>query len=429
MARVGQQKSSARDGSSARLVDRISLGVLAEVVPRDFIEDCLDETGKREQRTRLLPAHVMVRFCLAMCLFFDDDYEEVMRKLAGSLKSLRSWSDSWRVPTTSAITQARQRLGREPLRLLFERVAEPVAGRGTRGAWLCGRRVMAMDGFLLDVPDTDENENEFGRRNNGGHPGAFPQALIVALGECGSHAIVDAAIGRGEGGDERALAAQLLTSVRPDMLVTGDRNFFSFALWNQFRSTGADLLWRVSSTLRLPVLRWLPDGSYMSVVMDSRMRGARRARALAAAGSGGELDPDEAVVVRVVEYEVTNRETENDELICVITSMLDPAEVSAVEIAAAYHERWECEGFFDEVKTHQRGPGRVLRSQSPEMVYQEIWALLLSHYAVRRLMCRAADEADVDPDRLSFMRSLRVIRRQVTAQADFSPSASEDSSD
>jgi hypothetical protein len=235
VARVGQKKSSSGSGSTVRLVDRISLGVLADVIPRDFIEDCLDETGKREQRTRLLPAHVMVRFCLAMCLFFDDDYEEVMRKLVGSLKSMRSWSDNWRVPTTSAIAQARRRLGWEPLRLLFERVAEPVAGRGTRGAWLWGRRVMSMDGFLLDVPDTDENLDEFGRRNNGGHPGAFPQALIVALGECGSHAIVDAAIGRGQGGDERALVAQLLPSVWSDMLVTADRNFYSFALWCQFR--------------------------------------------------------------------------------------------------------------------------------------------------------------------------------------------------
>lgn len=429
MARVGQKKASIRGGSGPRLVDQISLGVLADVIPRDLIEDCLNETGKREQRTRLLPAHVMVRFCLAMCLFFDDDYEEVMRKLVGSLKSMRSWSDRWRVPTTSAITQARQRLGREPLRLLFERVAEPVARRGTRGAWLWARRVMSIDGFLLDVPDTDENLEEFGRRNNGGHPGAFPQVLIVGLGECGSHAIVDAAIGRGQGGDERALAAQLVPSVSSDMLVTADRNFYSFALWNQFRSTGADLLWRVSAGLGLPVLRWLPDGSYLSVVMNPRVRRSHRTRILETAQSGGELDPADAVLVRVVEYEVTNRDSDDDELICVITSILDPDEASAVEIAAAYHERWEFEGLLDEVKTHQRGPGRVLRSKSPGMVYQEIWALLLSHYAVRRLMCRAADEADVDPDRLSFVRSLRVVRRQVTAQADFSPSASEDRTD
>ena len=138
--------------SSLRLTDAISLGVLAEVVGRDLIEDVLDEAGRREQRTRRLPAHVMVRFCLAMCLFYDDDYEEVMRKLVGSLKEMDSWRDGWQVPTTSAITQARQRLTEEPLRMLFERTATPVAGRGTKGGWLGARRLMAVDGFMLDVP-------------------------------------------------------------------------------------------------------------------------------------------------------------------------------------------------------------------------------------------------------------------------------------
>lgn len=420
MMRAGQKKESDGDESPVRLVDRISLGVLAEVVPRDFIEDCLLETGKREQRTRLLPAHVMVRFCQAMCLFPDDDYEEVMRKLVGSLKSMESWRGDWQVPTTSAITQARQRLGAEPLRLLFERIAEPVADPGTKGAWLASRRMMAIDGFALDIPDTDANQEEFGRRNSGGRPGAFPQVLIVGLGECGSHALVAAAIGRSQGGDERAMAAELVRSVESDMVVTADRNFYSYSLWSEFRSTGADLLWRVSSTVGLPVVSWLPDGSYSSVIFSPRVRVARRKKLVEAARQGEEVNPTEAVLVRVVEYEVPDR-GEEDELICVLTSILDPREATAAELAAAYHERWEFESLIDEVKTHQRGAGRVLRSKSPEMVYQEIWATFLTHYAVRRLMCRAADEADVDPDRLSFMRSLRVVRRQVTAQADFSP--------
>lgn len=404
-----------------RLVDRISLGVLAEVVPRDFIEDCLDETGRREQRIRSLPAHVMVRFCQAMCLFPDDDYEEVIRKLVGSLRLMGSWRDEWRIPTASAITQARQRLGYEPLQVLFERVAEPVAGRGTKGAWVGSRRVVAMDGFLLDVPDTDENLAEFGRRNNGGHPGAYPQVLVVGLGECGAHTILGAALGDCHG-DERALAQQCLSSVEPDMLVTADRNFYSFQLWSRFRATGADLLWRVSSTLTLPVLAWLPDGSYLSVVLDASVRRGLRQQVIEDARSGRDLDSDRACVVRVVEYEVPGRKgSGSGELICVLTSVLDHSEMTAVEVAAAYHQRWEFEGLIDEIKTHQRGPARVLRSKSPDMVRQEIWAMLLTHYAVRRLMCRAADEADVDPDRVSFMRSLRVVRRQVTGQADFSP--------
>ncbi|WP_137816997.1 IS4 family transposase, partial [Gandjariella thermophila] len=292
---------------------------------------------------------------------------------------------------------------------------------GTKGAWLGSRRLMAIDGFMLDVPDTAENEAEFGRRSNGPKKSAFPQVLVVALGECGSHAIVDAALGgclRGE----QTLAVELLESVESDMLVTADRGFYSYALWKEFRDTGADLLWRVNANVKLPVLAWLPDGSYTSMIFNAKVRDGRRRGLIEQARAGGGTDPEEGCLVRVVEYQVPDREGNGtNEVICVLTSILDPAEATAAELATAYHERWECEGLIDEIKTHQRGPARVLRSRSPDMVRQEIWAFLLAHYGVRRLMCRAADEADVDPDRLSFMRSLRVIRRQITAQADFSP--------
>ncbi len=404
-----------------RLTDRISLGVLAEIFPRDVIEDVLTETGRREQRSRLLPAHVMVRFCQAMCLFFDDDYEEVMRKLVGALKSMSSWRDDWRVPSTAAITQARQRLGAGPLRVLFERTAVPVARRGTKGAWLGTRRLMAVDGFMVDVPDTEDNAREFGRMDNGRKASAFPQVQAVVLGECGSHAITGAAIGQCNA-HERVLAGQLASRLEQDMLVIADRNFYSFDVWQEFRQAGADLLWRVNANLGLPVVRWLPDGSYLSVICHSGLGRRRRSELLHAAGEDAEIDPAEAHVVRVVEYDIPDREGgAAGDIICVITSVLDPAAATAEELAAAYHERWECENLIDEVKTHQRGPTRVLRSKSAEMVRQEIYALLLTHYGVRRLMCNAADEIGEDPDRLSFMRSLRVIRRHVTGQADFSP--------
>jgi hypothetical protein len=421
VARVGQVCVPHNDPSFVRLTDRISLGVLADVIPRDVIEDVLTETGRREQRTRLLPAHVMVRFCQAMCLFFDDDYEEVMRKLVGSLQSMGSWRDDWRVPSTAAIAKARARLGVEPLRELFDATAVPVAESGTKGAWLGSRRLMAMDGFMLDVPDTPENVAAFGRKASGPKASAFPQVLTVALGECGSHAIVGAAMAACNSG-ERGLAAELLTYLQPDMLVAADRNFCSFALWGAFRATGADLLWRVSSAVELPVVRWLPDGSYLSIAFNPKIRGRRRREVIVGAREGVGVDPAEGHAVRVVEYDIPDRVgSGTGEIVCVMTSILDPRQATAEQLAAAYHERWECENLIDEVKTHQRGPARVLRSRSPDMVRQEIWALLLTHYGIRRLMCRAADEIGEDPDRLSFMRSLRVIRRQVTAQADFSP--------
>jgi hypothetical protein len=403
------------------LTDRISLGVLAEITPRDLVDEVLSETGKREKRSRLLPAHVMVRFCQAMCLFYEDDYEEVMRKLVGSLQAMGSWSDSWHVPSTSAIAQARRRLGIEPLRELFDRVAVPMAGFGTKGGWLRARRLMAIDGFVLDVPNTDDNAAAFNRSQNGPHPSAFPQVRVVGLGECGSHAITAAALGGCRTG-EQTLAEELVASFEPDMLVMADRNFYGYPLGRKATATGASLLWRVQSTVHLPVVITLRDGSYLSVVFVPKLRDYHRKALIEALRKGGTVHQTQAIVVRVVEYEIPDREGNGrHEVIRLITNILDPDDVPAIELAAAYHERWEYEGLIDEIKTHQRGPARVLRSKSPDMVKQEVWALLLTHYSIRALMCRAADEADADPDRLSFIRSLRVIRRQVTDQADFSP--------
>lgn len=406
---------------SSRLTDWISLGVLAEIIPRDLIEEVLTETGKREQRSRLLPAHVMVRFCLAMCLFFDEDYEEVMRKLVGSLKEMGSWRGAWDVPSTSAITQARQRLSADPLRMLFDRVAAPVAGTGTQGAWLGSRRLMAVDGFMLDVPDTPENVTEFGRLADGPKASAFPQVRVLALEECGSHAVTAASFGPCRV-DERTLLTDILGALEPDMLMIVDRNFYSFTLWKQALSTGADLLWRVQASLTLPVIEPLPDGSYRSIVINPKITGARRTALIDQARRGHQIPGDHAIPVRVIEYDIPDREGNGTgELICLITSILDPSDVTAIELATAYHERWESETSFREKKTYLLRSGHALRSKSPEMVRQEIWAMLLAHYAIRKLMCQAADEAGHDPDRLSFTRSLRVIRRQVTDQADFSP--------
>lgn len=405
----------------SRLTDSISLGVLADVLPRDLIEDVLDTTGKREQRSRLLPAHVVVRFCQAMCLFFDDDYEEVIRKLVGSLEDMRSWSSSWRVPSVSAISQARVRLGPEPMKELFERVATPVAGLGAKGAWLGTRRLMAVDGFVLDVPDTPGNVDTFGLLREENPRSSYPQVRVVGLAECGSHAIVDATIASCKIG-EQTLMPHLFRSFEPDMLVLADRGFYGYELWQRAAETGAALLWRVQAIVGLPVLRELSDGSYLSAVFRKDLPQYHRSAISESIRSGEEVHPVQASPVRVVEYQVPDRLGDGKrDTIRLITSILDPDDAPAIELAVTYHERWEIENLFDEIKTHQRGPGRVLRSKTPQLVEQEVWSILLTHYAIRVLMCRAADEADVDPDRISFMRSLRVIRRHVTGQADFSP--------
>jgi hypothetical protein len=401
--------------SGVRLTDRIGIGVVTRLVHRDLVDEVLAETGRVEQRSRSLPARVVVYYMLGLCLFFGESYEEVMRLLAEGLRFAGSWRRDWKIPTTGAISQARQRLGAEPLRVLFERIAVPCAQQGTRGAWLRSRRLMAIDGFMLDVADTRDNDAVFGRLGGEKNPAPFPQVRLVGLGECGTHAIVAARLGTSRA-NERELAEELVSDFEPGMLVIADRGFYSYRLWKAAAESGADLLWRMQEGPDLPVVRALPDGSYESFLIDPKIRARRNKQRY----HGRLVDEPSGIPVRVVEYEVTNRDG-SDEIFCLITTITDPGEVSAAELAVAYAERWEFESSLDELKTHQRGRGGVLRSKSPEMARQEIWALLLTHYAIRHLMREAADQADVDPDRLSFMRSLRVIRRQVTGQAGFPP--------
>lgn len=216
-------QDDAENKPTGGLTDHISLGVLTGLIHRDVVDDVIAECGKREKRARLLPAHVVVYYVLALNLFFDQAYEEVMRLLAGGLRFLGNWNDAWKVPSTSALSQSRARLGEEPLRLLFDRVAAPMTRPGARGAWLAGRRVMALDGLVLDAPDTAENAAAFGRPGNAASPGPFPQVRLVGLGEAGTHAITDAALGPISTG-EQTLAAEILARLEADMLVTADRN-------------------------------------------------------------------------------------------------------------------------------------------------------------------------------------------------------------
>jgi hypothetical protein len=416
---MGEAQGGRVSVSGERLTDRIGVGVLTRVIDRDLVDDVLAETGRVEQRSRLLPARVVVYYVLGLCLFFGEAYEEVMRLLVDGLRFLGAWRKEWKVPTTGAITQARQRLGAEPLRVLFERVAVPCARQGTQGAWLGSRRLMAIDGFVLDVPDTSDNDIAFGRSGGAKNPAPFPQVRLVGLGECGTHAIVAARLGPWRV-NERIFGEELVADFEPGMLVIADRGFYGYRLWQKAAESGADLLWRMPAGPHLPVVKAFTDGSYESFLLDPRVR---RRRAVQRHRGSAKIEEPSGIPVRVIEYEVTNREGKG-EIFCLITTIMDPEEASGAELAAAYEQRWEFESSLDEIKTHQRGRGGVLRSKSPELIEQEIWALLLTHYAIRHLMWEAADHAGIDPDRLSFMRSLRVIRRQVTDQAGFSPSTS-----
>jgi hypothetical protein len=414
--------------AGGRLTDQITLGVLASSVPRDAVDDAVESAGRQaRRRDGKLPPHVVVYFAMAMALFAGEDYEEVAARLAGTLGSWGCWDGSWSVPTSGGITQARQRLGWEPLRELFSRVAQPVAGLLTRGAFLGQWRLMAIDGFEWDVPDSRENAAAFGYAGKDpagpGRP-AFPKVRVVTVSECGSHAVVDAEIGgvAGKGTGEQSLARRLYRRLADDWLLIADRNFFSWADWCTATEAGAALLWRVKAGLTLPVLQLLPDGSYTSVLIDPKVKGRARQQIIDAARAGEEPGEDTARLVRVVEYEVPDRDGDGKgELITLITTITGWQQAPAAELASAYHQRWEHETGNKQLKTYLRGPGRVLRSRSPDMVRQEIYGYLLAHHAVSALICHAATEADIDPDRVKFKRTVRIVRRAVGPA--FPPSA------
>jgi hypothetical protein len=367
---------------------------------------------------------VVVYLVMALALFADDDYEEVAARLTETLAGWGCWDDSWSVPTSGGITQARQRLGYEPLKKLFFEVAAPVAEELTAGAFLGPWRLMAIDGFEWDVPDTAGNAAAFGFSGAAGERPAFPKVRVVSISECASHAVVDAAMGgvAGKGAGEQSLARNLYRRLEEDWLLIADRNFFNWADWCVAADSGAALLWRVKADLTLPVLELLPDGSYSSVLVNPKIGGKARQALIETARAGKDLDEDKARYVRVIEYEVPGRDGDGKgEVIALVTTITEMTAAAAPLLAEAYHQRWEHETGNAQLKTYLRGPGRVLRSKSPDMVRQEIYGYLLTHYAISALICRAATEAGIDPDRVKFKRTVRIVRRRAADPAAFPP--------
>jgi hypothetical protein len=397
MPRAGQVKPPVQE----RLSDRIAIGVLTATFPPGLVDRVVAETGRTEQRHRLLPARVVVYLVLALALFSGQAYEEAARLLTEGLAWARRWRGAWQVPTTKAITRARERLGPEVLQRLFVEVARPLATERTVGSWYRGLRVLAIDGTTLDVPDTAANAAAFGRPStHRGERTAFPQVRVLGLAECGTHAIIAAVLGPLAVG-ETTLAPGLFGRLGAGMLLLADRGFIGFDLWRAAATTGAQLVWRAKTNQVLPVDRQLADGSYLSRIYAARDQHTKR-------------DP---IVVRVVEYTLGTDpgRPQRPAPYRLLTTITDPVKAPAAELAALYHQRWEFETALDELKTHQRGPGVVLRSRSPELVTQEIWGMLLVHHAIRVLMHQAATDGGLDPDRLSFVRSLRVVRRQTAS--------------
>ena len=391
--------------SDRRLSDLVSVGLLTRVFPPDVVDEVIAGQGRTEQRKRSLPARVVAYFAVGMALFSEGSYDDVFAQLTDGLSWSSRWAETFVPPSRSAIFQARVRLGFEPLAALFSRVARPLATPATPGGWLAGRRLVAIDGTCVDVADTPANAVYFGRPGvSKGEKAAFPQARLVGLVECGTHAIFDVVIGAYTTG-EVTLARQLVERLQPGMLCLADRGFYGYKLWQQARATGAELLWRMRSSQRLDPIEVLADGSYLAEVFEVHNYKRR--------GHG--------LTVRVVDYTIDDGR-DNDTTYQLITTIIDPADATATDLALAYSQRWEIESAFDELKTHQRGPRTVLRSKSPNLVLQEIWGHLCCHYAIRTLMFEAATHTGTDPDRVSFVAALRISRRSIAQQGDFPPS-------
>lgn len=401
MARAGWKKPE----TETRLSDLVSVGLLTRVFPADAVDEVIAGCGRKEQRHRSLPARTMAYFAIGMALHSEGSYQDVLGVLSDGLAWAGSDGEPLRLPSPSAIFQARERLGAEPVKALFDRFAVPLATSSTPGAWLAGRRLVSLDGTTLDVADSNANHEHFGRPGvNKGERSAFPQARLVGLAECSTHAIFDAEIGAYTTG-ENTLARDLVARLKPGMLCLADRGFCGYPLWSLAVSTGADLLWRAKTNMKPALVATLDDGSWLGD--------------LTPGGSPGRTAVP--LRIRVIDYQLDDGRGDPSGPYRLFTTLLDPVEAPASELAFAYAQRWEIELAFGELKTHQRGSKAVLRSKSPALVEQEIWGHLCCHYAIRTLMFAAAHDADVDPDRVSFTAALRIARRSLSQARDFSP--------
>ncbi len=391
--------------AGARITDYISLGVITKTFPMKRVRSVLASTGKASLRQRDLPAHVVVYYVIALALYMRASYREVLRCLMEGIEWLLDPSVAVRVAGKSGISQARTRLGWEPLRQLHDAVVKPIAVPATRGAWYRGWRLVSLDGSTLDIADEDANAAAFGRPGSSRGGSACPQIRFVSLVENGTHVLFASQMAGYETGEIR-LARAVLPGLRKGMLCLADREFFGFEFWGLAREGGADLLWRIKKNMRLAREQCLPDGSYISHIYPSGRDWRRETK---------------GVQVRVIDYRLEGV-ADSEPIYRLITTILASDAAPAKDLAALYHERWEIETALDELKTHLRGARIVLRSKTPDLVRQEFYGLMMAHFAIRTLMHEAAISIDEDPDSLSFIHAVRVVRRKLPSYGAIPPS-------
>jgi len=392
----------------SRITDYISLGVITKMFPLERVRSVLASSGKASVRQRDLPAHVVVYYAIALALYMQSSYREVLRCLLEGLQWLIDPALTLKVAGHSGISQARTRLGWEPLRQLHDEVVKPIAVAATQGAWYGRWRVVSLDGSTMDVADEQANGEVFGRPGASRGDSAYPQFRFVSLVESGTHVLFGTRMSPYATG-ENTLAKDVLSALDSGMLCLADRGFFGYEMWRQALATNAQLLWRLKKNAILACDKRLTDGSYLSRIYPSEKDRKHQTNAIA---------------VRVIEYRLQGV-ADAEPIYRLLTSVLDWKQAPAQELAALYHERWEIETALDEIKTHLRGAKIVLRSKTPDLVRQEFYGLLMAHFAVRALMHEAALTAHVDTDRLSFIHAVRVVRRKLSAFNAIPPCAEE----
>lgn len=393
-------------GAGTRLSDYLSASLLARVYPAEHIHQILDKHGCNSQRIRSFPAVAGVYYCMALSLYPEAAYEAVFAVIAQGL----AWTRSSPLPAPvakSSISELRSKIGHAPLRALMMRACVPLASPDKhQAAFYADLRLVAIDGSNFEVPDEEDNVKQFGYPGSRtGHAG-YPQAQCAVLVECATHAIISANIGPYRA-SEWEVCQGLLASLTPGMLCLADRGFNGYRYWQEARQTGAELLWRCANNRLLPVVKVLADGSYLSAIYPSAK--ARRKN-------------ERAIEVRVIEYELPQLEGGSTRY-RLLSSLLDATTAPALELAKLYHERWQVEAVFDELKTHLQQKRRVLRSKTAELVRQEFYGWVLAHYAVRWLMHQVASEHQLLHAQLSFTAHVQLLRRTQPHSGAFPPRA------
>jgi hypothetical protein len=396
-------------GTGARLTDYLSASLLARAFPAEIINAVLDAHGCNSQRLRSFPAVVGVYYCMALSLYPEAAYEEVFAAVAHGLAWAARAKEPLRVSKVS-ISLARSKIGAKPLQDLVRCCCVPMAEEPFHPqAFYRGMRLVAIDGSNFELPDEPDNVAAFGRPGSRTGVAGYPQAQCAVLVECVTHAILAANLGAYRD-SEWSVCEPLLPYLQSGMLCMADRGFDGYDRWQQAQATGAQLLWRCPANRVLPKDKELPDGSYLSTIKPTHVG---KAQATAC-----------ATVVRVIEYALPHLD-EAQPRYRLLTTLLDPQEAPALELAALYHQRWQVEEVFDELKTHLLRGRRVLRSKKAELVKQEFYGWVLAHYAVRWLLHQGATRHRMPHDELSFASHVQLLRREQAPSGAFPPTAAQ----